>query len=338
MISVIVPVYNCGKYLRDCLLSIYSQTLKDYEIIAVNDASTDNSADILEQISQEYGNLIIVNMPKNSGLSAARNAGMEKANGDYICYVDSDDTIQPDYLEALYKAAIDNNADLVIGDYREVDENLTAYEYQTLNGSGLSEHDIKRQSAPYKDGEVSREELVGRFSVSYLDHYAIASVVAWNKLIRADIAKQCKFREGFIHEDEFWIMPLLMQCSKIVWTGRVIYNYRIRQGSITRSEDKAWQHVEVLDAYEARINTVDNKQLQRKIASHYFGSLLLYYLQLYCDYGIDKKLCHKFFSERTKSGLKKYGRLISKKERFKLFVFTINEALFFRVFWKKKLK
>ena len=337
MISVIVPVYNCEKYLKDCLLSIFHQTYKDFEIVAVNDASTDHSADILEQMSREYSNLITVNLPKNLGLSAARNAGMDQATGDYICYVDSDDTIQSNYLEVLYNAAIANQADLVIGDYREVDANLNSFTYETLNGKLLSERDKKRQSDCYKDGIVSIEELTERFSVSYLDHYAIASVVAWNKLMKADIAKANRFKEGYIHEDEFWIMPLLLSCEKIVWTSQVVYNYRIREGSITRSGDKAWQHVKVLDAYEARIGAISEKHLKLKLVRNYIGNILNYYLQCYCDYGIDKKTCHKFFSKRMRTALKNYGRLLNKKEVMKLFVFTISEPLFFRIFWKKNI-
>lgn len=338
MISVIVPIYNCEKYLRDCLLSIYNQTFKDYEIIAVNDASTDNSADVLEKISREYGNIITVTLPKNSGLSAARNAGMDYANGDYICYVDSDDTIQPNYLADLYKAIIKNDADLAIGNYREVDEKLNPLSEDYINGRVITAKNKRTQSPAYKDGLVSKEELIETFSVSHLDHYAIASVVAWNKLIKTNIAKANRFKEGFIHEDEFWIMPLLQSCNKIAWTSKIVYNYRIRQGSITRSEDKAWQHVEVLDAYEARINAVSDLPLKRKITRHFFGSLLNYYLQCYCDFGVDRKLCHKFFSRRMRTALKKYNKLLTVKERIKFNIFTISEPLFFRIFWKKKLQ
>lgn len=356
MISVIVPIYNSDKYLKDCLLSIYHQTYTDYEIITVNDGSTDQSAAIVEQMQKDFGKIIPVTMSKNSGLSAARNAGMKRASGEYICYVDSDDTLEPDYLEKLYQTAMSNNADLVIGNFKEVDEELKPLSADYVNGHRLSELNKSRQSGCFQDGLISKTLLIQSISVSYLDHYAVAAVVAWNKLIKADLAKANRFKEGYIHEDEFWIMPLLLSCDRIAWTSHVVYNYRIRNGSITRNdslktdskekEKKAWQHVQVLDAFENRISeiedikTIDQNErymLKVKVAYHYFGNIINQYLQCYCDYELDKKVCHNYFSNRMKDAIKKYHAYIDAKNLFKYFIFSVNETFFFRVFWKKKL-
>lgn len=357
MISVIVPIYNSEKYLEDCLLSIYKQTYSEYEIITVNDGSTDRSAEIIDRMSREYGRIVPVTLSKNSGLSAARNAGMEKASGEYICYVDSDDTLEPDYLELLYNVAVKNDADLVIGDFKEVDEALKPLPDGYVNGQKLSDINLQRQSGCYPDGLINKRSLLNALSVSHLDHYAVAAVVAWNKLIRSDIAKANKFKEGYIHEDEFWIMPLLLSCNRIVWTSHVVYNYRIRKGSITRNdnakisskenENKAWQHVQVLEAYESRIAAVEGikeidrsemRSLQTKLIYHYCANVINQYLQCYCEYGLDKKVCHSFFSGRMKTALKKYGAYIGAKDRLKYYVFSKSERTFFRVFWKKKIK
>lgn len=356
MISVIVPIYNSERYLKDCLLSIYNQTYTDFEIITVNDGSTDQSAAIVEQMLQDYGKIIPVTMPKNSGLSAARNAGIERASGEYICYVDSDDTLEPDYLEELYHTAINNNADLVIGNFREVDEELKPLSADYVNGQKLSKLNKGRQSDCYQDGLISNTLLIHSISVSYLDHYAVATVVAWNKLMKAGIAKANRFKEGYLHEDEFWIMPLLLSCDRIAWTSHVVYNYRIRNGSITRNDSsrtgseenrkKAWEHVQVLDAFENRISAVadikaidhdERYKLKVKVTYHYFGNIINQYLQCYCDYGLDQKSCHSYFSKRMKDAIKKYHAYIDSKNLFKYFIFSVNEAFFFRVFWKKKI-
>ena len=119
MISVIVPVYNSEKYLNECIASICNQSYKDFEIIIVNDCSSDASGSIIEQLVLIHPNIVSITLSKNSGLSAARNAGLDAAKGEYVCYVDSDDILEKNYLEVLYKQAKKYDADLVIGDYRE---------------------------------------------------------------------------------------------------------------------------------------------------------------------------------------------------------------------------
>ncbi len=105
-ISVVVPVYNSEKYLRQCLDSLTGQTFKDMEIICVNDGSTDDSQEILE----EYPHIIVIHQ-ENLGVSAARNAGMRAACGEYIGFVDSDDWVDSDYFEKLYYAVLENGCD-----------------------------------------------------------------------------------------------------------------------------------------------------------------------------------------------------------------------------------
>lgn len=223
MISVIVPVYNSEKYLNECIASICNQSYKDFEIIIVNDCSSDASGSIIEQLVLIHPNIVSITLSKNSGLSAARNAGLDAAKGEYVCYVDSDDILERNYLESLYKQAKKYNADLVIGDYREVDDDLNVLSSDYVNGKKLSSYNRKRQSESYSDGEIGRFELINKISVTYLDHYAIAGTTAWNKLISADIARLNRFKEGYIHEDEFWIVPLILSCNKIVWTGNIIF-------------------------------------------------------------------------------------------------------------------
>lgn len=115
-ISVIIPVYNSSKYLRKCLDSVVNQSLKDIEIIIINDGSTDDSKSIIEEYQNNYSNIIFINQ-ENKGIGKSRNIGIEKASGEYITFVDSDDYIKEDMLEVYYEYARKYNLDLVIGSY-----------------------------------------------------------------------------------------------------------------------------------------------------------------------------------------------------------------------------
>ena len=133
-VSVIVPIYNVEKYLRKCLDSLVNQTLKDIEIICINDGTKDNSVNIVNEYLQKYPNVILINQ-ENQGLGMARNNAMKHAKGDYIAFVDSDDWVDLNMYEVLYNKAIETNADIVECDYRMVFENSTKIKNRTLFGS-----------------------------------------------------------------------------------------------------------------------------------------------------------------------------------------------------------
>ncbi|HCR44446.1 MAG TPA: glycosyl transferase family 2, partial [Ruminococcaceae bacterium] len=111
MISVIIPVYNVEKYVGKCLSSLVEQTYRDFEVIAVNDGSTDNSLDILRHFEARYGFIKVINQ-ENRGMSQSRNRALKEARGKYIALVDSDDYVAPTYLEELYSACAENDADI----------------------------------------------------------------------------------------------------------------------------------------------------------------------------------------------------------------------------------
>ena len=113
LVSVLIPVYNVEKYLSRCLDSLINQTLTDIEIICVNDGSTDDSLKILRQY-QEKDNRIVIVDKKNGGLPSARNAGLDRARGQYVGFVDSDDYVEPSMFETLYKTAKKKNSEVVI--------------------------------------------------------------------------------------------------------------------------------------------------------------------------------------------------------------------------------
>ena len=114
-ISIIIPVYNTEKYLKRCLESVCNQTLKDIEIICINDASSDNSIAILKEFEKKDNRIKVINLDKNEGASVARNLGIEVSRGEYLGFIDSDDCVDPDFYEKLYSKAKSKNADVVKG-------------------------------------------------------------------------------------------------------------------------------------------------------------------------------------------------------------------------------
>ncbi len=110
-ISVIIPVYNVEKYIGKCLMSLLDQTFTDFEIIAVNDGSKDESLDILHRFEEKYSFITVINQ-KNSGIAPTRNKGLASARGEYVCFVDSDDYVAPTYLEELYNACVQNDCEI----------------------------------------------------------------------------------------------------------------------------------------------------------------------------------------------------------------------------------
>ena len=157
-VSVIVPVYNIEKYIGQCVESIMAQTLREIEIICVNDGATDKSADILQYYALKDSRIIIVNK-KNGGLSSARNSGLKKARGEYISYIDGDDWVAPDFLEVMYNAAVRNDADIVRAPYKECfeDKQVDGYicslffrKHSRGCALGVNEHSIVVWNSLYK--------------------------------------------------------------------------------------------------------------------------------------------------------------------------------------------
>ena len=121
-VSVIIPVYNTGRYLKRCLDSVCNQTLSDIEIICINDYSTDNSLEILNKYSLKDKRIKVIDFKKNKGASIARNSGIDEASGEYIGFVDSDDFVDLDFYEKLYRKAKETNADAIKGEMWEIND------------------------------------------------------------------------------------------------------------------------------------------------------------------------------------------------------------------------
>ena len=322
-VSMIVPVYNVEAFLRECLESIEGQSFLNYEVLIINDGSTDGSAKIAQEFVDKYDNWHLIHK-ENGGLSSARNAGIARAKGEYICFVDSDDYIEKDYVQKLYDAACEYDADMVIADYHEVDDK--GRDLQRDKGKAL-----------YQQGVITRDESLHALTYVGGYHYATAVVVAWDKLVRTDIMKRFLYKEGVLHEDEFLIMPLLLACDRVAWITDDIYAYRQREGSIMQDEKLAFRHLEVLDAFEERIRLsqdVGNRELTRKLKMAYFWDIEVWYYFMRTIYKVPWYKLHGYFSRRMCCAMFRYGNIWWKRQIVKYLVFVISPEIYLKKIYK----
>lgn len=210
-VSVIVPVYNTEKYLRCCMDSVIGQTLRDIEIVCVNDGSTDGSLAILQEYAAKDERIKIINQ-ENKGLSAARNAGLKVATADYISFIDSDDFVHPSFLERLYNAIQDTNCDIAGCDFAKI------------RG--------KREVLPSKKGvekiyEPALNVLLNRKNFIHFN--------VWNKLYKRELIRGIPFIEGMYYEDWVFNTCVFAGAKSFVWISAPLYGYRISENSIMRS-------------------------------------------------------------------------------------------------------
>ena len=228
-ISVIVPIYNVAQYLESCLESIRNQDFEDYEVILVEDGSTDESKKIAEEFVAKQDDKFRLIYQENKGLSGARNTGLQYTEAEYICFVDSDDTIEKNYLSSLYRAAQEKDADLVFCAFRSVDE----------QGGWIRDY-CEKNITPNKVYNLrENKELF------------LIQNAAWNKLYKKDLIfeNHLLFTEGVWYEDLRFTKKYLMVAEKCVYCDEVLYNYRQRSGSIMNSM-KSERNLEILDALD----------------------------------------------------------------------------------------
>lgn len=213
MISVIVPVYNVEKYIERCVESVLAQTHKEFELILVDDGSTDLSGEICEKLKTK-DNRIRVFHQENKGLSAARNKGLIEAAGEYITYIDSDDYVDAFYLEVLHQNAVQYHADISVCGYQRVWENNKTQKRE--NGS---------EKVSLYSGRDAAAEIVEKSRSSM--------ITAWGKLYHHSLRELLLYPEGKVHEDEFVTYKVLYTAKKVVETGQLLYYYFQRGNSIT---------------------------------------------------------------------------------------------------------
>lgn len=210
MISVIVPVYNVDKYIEKCISSLLDQSFQNFEVLIIDDGSTDSSIEIAQRLIGGDSRFTIYTK-ENGGLSSARNFGIRKAKYDYLSFLDSDDYFHPHFLHKMYERAIVENADVVISDLLLVDEKgMVLREHRSMHSDSIS-------------GIIAcRENLLATRLIS----------MAQNKLFRKSLFEDIEFMEGVFYEDRATTYKLFLRSKTVAFVPEFLFYYLQRPGSI----------------------------------------------------------------------------------------------------------
>lgn len=230
LVSIIIPAFNVEKYIEKCVLSVRNQSYKDLDIIIIDDGSLDNTAQICDKLASDDSRIRVVHKT-NEGLSAARNDGIDMAYGEYICFLDADDGIHPQFVEKLLNQIDKYNCDIAQCDYFAKRDNdflffeTCSYNYELLDG---------------------REAIIKCYDENYSTYNT-----AWAKIYHRKLFETIRFPIGRIREDEFTTWKILLSADRIVYLHEFLYSYTIHKESIMGSHDVK-KHIDGMEAFWER--------------------------------------------------------------------------------------
>ncbi len=264
-ISVIIPVYNTEKFLKRCLESVCNQTLKNIEIICINDCSTDGSAKILKEYEEKYKNLSVINLEKNNGASNSRNIGISLANGEFLAFVDSDDEIDLNFYEKLYEKAQKNKSDIVKGQATEI-----SY-----------------------DGKRTIIKQIPESSKWYFLSYWLLAIYRRSFILKNNISFS---QEHVIGEDLLFLFQALMATNNLCLVNDAFYYYHRREDSadsktLLPDKIKSALHVNDLITDSINLNITANDPIYGFIFHHFI--MRCFNLSLRNEETSQKSLCAK---------------------------------------------
>ena len=268
LISVIIPVYNVEKYLNQCLDSIVNQTLKEIEIIVINDASTDNSLQIIHEYSKKYKNIKVIDNKQNEGLYNARNIGLKNAIGKYIGFVDSDDYIEYDMYESLYFKAQETNADIVSCNYNIFYENTKKTKKINFSKSIYLL-------------EKSNNNLIGAEEILFY------TSVPWNKIFKKDFLTKNNImfdsKIKFFY-DACFNRICYLNADKIIYIPQFLYTYRKFRKDSIRNKKETKNVYDIFMVSQSLINYVKTNNMERFLPYfNYICTKMIYIVYLQCQ-------------------------------------------------------
>ena len=318
MITVIINVYNCEKYIRKCIDSVINQTYKNLEILIINDGSTDKTLDICKSYNDKRIKIITT---KNQGLSFSRNIGIENAKGEFLYFIDADDFIELDTIEYLYKLCIKYNADMATC------ECLDIYSYN-----------FKIKEYKEKIYILSNEEMLKKNLLSVIKH----SDTTWNKLIKKSIVKNIRFKNKIIN-DLTTTYKIIISSKKIIYSTKIKYYYYRNSDSITLSKrNDLNRNIEIYKVLNKRY--YDIKKIYPNLIENDIAMvrtiIMLYSRQ-------NNELRNFLNNEKVLQLFKKLYSLkmlkyeLSRRDKIKIIIFSINPKLYqfiIDVYMKIKVK
>lgn len=297
LISVIVPIYNVERYVRKCLDSLKGQTLREIEVICIDDGSTDGSGRIADEYASSEFPIFRVIHTENRGLSAARNRGIDEATAPWIMFVDSDDWVSPDFCRIPYEAAIENQADLVIFD-----------------------------SYSFKHGRIKKPRK-SEAPVGLIDEFTAheyGDVVVWNKLYRAFLFDRIRYPEGHVHEDVATTHKVVHLAQNIIRVQNHLYFNQFRRDSICNTHTIANRQDGEMAVFERNVDLLTYGYPEKK-QTDLLCSLAIWYLTRHtpCDDDQYKKAADILDS------INEIPKRISLKQKIAFLTWKADKRLFY---------
>ncbi|MFD1705951.1 glycosyltransferase family 2 protein [Siminovitchia sediminis] len=260
-ISIIVPVYNLENLLPRCVESILAQTFKNFELILVNDGSTDQSGELCEKYAEKDLRVKVIHK-ENGGVASSRNAGLAAAKGRYIGFVDNDDCINKNMFEILYKNLLKYDSDIAICEVCKVNEGELI--------------DIENFHTQYKVQQFNNIEALNYY---YLNTNDATFIYPWNKLYKRDLFENLQYEVGNIYDDETVAHHLFYTSNKIIYVRSELYYYVQRKGSQINSpfSIKKFGRIYALKNREVFFRKKKEHELHQKALKHYMDTFFWYY-------------------------------------------------------------
>lgn len=317
-VSVIVPIYNVENYLKKCLDSIINQTLKDIEIICINDCSSDSSKDIVLEYAKKDKRIKLINHEENQGLGFARNTGFDNSSAEYISFIDSDDFISNDYIEHLYDTAVKYNADIVFtNNIYTVNENkgyIKPYYHNRLKKWKKYYKDICFEGASFFNVNTPEKENTPEYPLA----------VSWNKLYKKEFMQKNKliYSQVRIAEDVDIFYRILANNPKMYYNNNSKYYYLQRSTSLAGSVHTTKKiPIAILDVFDNVFKYYKENRKELLIDSNYYNFLSL--MHTFNNYKADNKnefykKCHELMKtlnpeiDRKKHAFYAYSMYIMK--------------------------
>ena len=279
-LSIIVPVYGVEKYIDKCLNSLVKQSLKEIEIIAVNDGTKDNSQKIIDKYVKKYPDKIKSYIKENGGQGSARNYGLKKTTGEYIGYVDSDDFVEKDMYKKLYNKAKENNYDIVVCGNYNVSE-----DYQNKN----------------------IDAFINNYNTD-LENIFFGKMAVWNKIYKRDILikNKLEFKEKVWYEDLAFTLKAIMNSNTFAFIDEPLYDYLIREGS-TMNNSNVQRNLEILDAFNDILSYIQHNKKEEYFSKieflaidHIYISAIVRVLKAEADDKVKRETINKLIDYMNK--------------------------------------
>ena len=306
LVSIIVPIYNVEQFLDRCIDSVVKQTYKNLEIILVNDGSTDSSLEICKRWKNKDKRIILVNK-KNGGLSDARNSGIDKSNGEFLYFLDSDDFIENNTIELMMKKMAEHNSEIVISN---------RYHYYD-NGKKIIKFKMEKNDL-ILDTETSLFEL---------NNFKYYDMSACSKLFKKDLFEQIRFPIKKLCEDFYVMYKILEKSKKIIYISTPLYYYYQREGSISKNKN---MNIDFVIAAKEQMEYLEEKypKLKNCVRSTYASANMTVYNQVLRAGGkVDRdkrKQLQREVKKYIKYVLKNENLILIKKIQSVLFIFNIH--------------